>query len=64
MSRDDRPKCPKCGESSRWVSAMAKVRYELTMDGLMGNLIAAGATDVHDHIYICGGGHEWKADKP
>lgn len=59
MAEDLRPRCPKCGEPARQVIAEAKVRCELTNDGLMGRIVGVGATVVETHIYVCGGGHEF-----
>lgn len=62
-----RPRCPRCGESARYVRVTARVTCTLTDDGEIGWIVkdAVGGTagsvkNATDHEYVCGGNHAWK----
>ena len=59
---DKLPKCPRCGEPARYVSAPVVARFVLDQNGALGRIVAYGNTRPQEYQYVCGGLHHWNSD--
>lgn len=66
LETDKRPRCPRCGEPARSIFMVAKVEFELGLDGEIGKVLHSGHRTGAgpDHVYVCGGGHKWTKEAP